>query len=619
MHDLLLALPLLTSPELGPLRDEAPGDVLVILLDDVGKDLLAAYDGPEPAATPTLDRLAAIGRVYDRAYANPVCAPSRSCLITGRYGFRTGFGANHRLGAEYEIPDAESTMPERLGDDPQLSLQFFSKWHLTNADANPDKDRHPITAGGFDYFYGHISNLGAELVHPDGGHYLWRRVESDPEATNAFFYDGTVESGYGEDVWVTSVCKDELVRRMNELPLDRRAVFFWAPTAPHGPFQAPPASLVRPVALEGLLPPPQEAPPGTERAYTLAMVEALDTVIGQALDQISPERLTRLTIVVMGDNGTSSKAIHASLNAEHAKGSPYELGIGVPLIVTGPLVGQPGSRDDSLVHIVDVAATLGEMLETDATFGEDSRSFYSTFTHGAPGPREFVFSERFKPNGSDPTLIERTLVGRRYKLIRFLSEGLAHEELYDLELDPEEAVDLLQATLNDQQQAAYVELGSALDGLLAPNPETFCDGAHGTMAYCPCDPGAPETGCDIAQVNGGVSLSLLGQEQGVKNRATLVGAGFPVAAQPPVVVLRSSQLIDGPPVLLGDGMRCMEAPLVRLAAVPAIGGSSQHVFGHGAMAGEGRFYYQLWFRNQPMTFCTPDAAFNLSAGRALSW
>ena len=50
----------------------------------------------------------------------------------------------------------------------------------------------------------------------------------------------------------------------------------------------------------------------------------------------------------------------------------------------------------------------------------------------------------------------------------------------------------------------------------------------------------------------------------------------------------------------------------------AIGGVSRHEIGHGTMAGSGTFYYQLWFRNTPAMFCTPDA-FNLSNGRALSW
>jgi hypothetical protein len=70
--------------------------------------------------------------------------------------------------------------------------------------------------------------------------------------------------------------------------------------------------------------------------------------------------------------------------------------------------------------------------------------------------------------------------------------------------------------------------------------------------------------------------------------------------------------------VFGDGLRCVAAPLVRLAATTAAGGVATHVVGHGGAAGAGTFYYQAWFRNQPAMFCTPDA-FNLSNGRTLGW
>jgi hypothetical protein len=59
--------------------------------------------------------------------------------------------------------------------------------------------------------------------------------------------------------------------------------------------------------------------------------------------------------------------------------------------------------------------------------------------------------------------------------------------------------------------------------------------------------------------------------------------------------------------------------LVRLGASLAGGGSSTRTFGHGAMAGSGTFYCQLWFRSTGISYCDPVAAFNLSNGRALVW
>ena len=148
---------------------------------------------------------------------------------------------------------------------------------------------------------------------------------------------------------------------------------------------------------------------------------------------------------------------------------------------------------------------------------------------------------------------------------------------------------------------------------------SFCDGSDGALASCPCaNVGHPTTGCDLAQGTGGVRMDIVTQQQGAQNRATLVGSGYPVMSAPAVTVLRGSALDVSSPVPFGDGLRCVASPVVRLAGTAASGGQSTHTFGHGTMAGTGDFFYQLWFRNTPVMFCTPEA-FNLSNGRSLTW
>jgi len=154
-----------------------------------------------------------------------------------------------------------------------------------------------------------------------------------------------------------------------------------------------------------------------------------------------------------------------------------------------------------------------------------------------------------------------------------------------------------------------------------PNPfPSFCDAADGSLASCPCaNPGAPNTGCDIQQGTGGVRLDVVQQQTSPQNRATIQGVGFPPTSTPTAIVIRASTLDNGTPVIFGDGLRCVGVPLVRLAATFAGSGQSVHTFGHGSMAGAGTFHYQLWFRNTPVMFCDPNAAFNLSNGRTLNW
>ena len=148
---------------------------------------------------------------------------------------------------------------------------------------------------------------------------------------------------------------------------------------------------------------------------------------------------------------------------------------------------------------------------------------------------------------------------------------------------------------------------------------SFCDASDGSLASCPCgNAGRPDTGRDIQQGTGGVRLDVIQQETSPQNRATVEGTGFPATAAPTAIVIRASSLDAGSPVPFGDGLRCIGTPLVRLAATFASGGQSVHTFGHGTMAPAGANFYQLWFRNTPAMFCTPDA-FNLSNGRQLNW
>jgi hypothetical protein len=148
----------------------------------------------------------------------------------------------------------------------------------------------------------------------------------------------------------------------------------------------------------------------------------------------------------------------------------------------------------------------------------------------------------------------------------------------------------------------------------------FCDDSDGSLASCPCaNPGAINTGCDNAQATGGVGVALVNQTTSPAG-ATLNGTGFSTMGAPTAIVIRSNSLDPSSPVVFGDGLRCVNSfPLVRLAATVAAAGVSTHAFAHGVMAGAGSFYYQIWYRNTPSTYCDPFAAFNLSSGVRLGW
>jgi len=149
--------------------------------------------------------------------------------------------------------------------------------------------------------------------------------------------------------------------------------------------------------------------------------------------------------------------------------------------------------------------------------------------------------------------------------------------------------------------------------------QTFCDGTDLALNDCPCaNPGQLDSGCDIQQGTGGVNLQVLTQDT-AGTSATLRARGFPGTATPTSIIIRSETLDPTGPIVFGDGLRCVGPSVVRLAGTIAASGQAVHTFGHGVMAGPGTFYYQAWFRNTPIMFCDPAAAFNLSNGVSLLW
>ena len=173
------------------------------------------------------------------------------------------------------------------------------------------------------------------------------------------------------------------------------------------------------------------------------------------------------------------------------------------------------------------------------------------------------------------------------------------------------STDLVASDTNDRQDAFVVRSDGALGS-------SFCDGVDGSLSQCPCgNAGDLLAGCDNPASTGGVELRLVQQMQLPTPRATLAGTGFPSATRPTALVLRSTALRPAGPVVFRDGIQCLASPLDLLNASFAQGGTSRHELTH--TSGTGLFYYQLWYRSQPATFCDPTAASNLSSGRRIAW
>ena len=127
------------------------------------------------------------------------------------------------------------------------------------------------------------------------------------------------------------------------------------------------------------------------REYFEAMVEALDTEIGRLITSIDSADYNNTVVIVVGDNGTAPQVAPGSERGR-SKGSIYEGGIHVPLIVSGPGVG--AGRTDALVNLVDVFPTILELMGADPVADIDGLSFAHVLS-GGQSSRTTLYSEVF--------------------------------------------------------------------------------------------------------------------------------------------------------------------------------------------------------------------------------
>jgi arylsulfatase A-like enzyme len=377
----------------GPLTSTPRPDVILVVADDL------AHADVQEIATPNIDRLAAQGMSFASAYANPVCTSTRRALTFGRFWTDAGgvfCGPPDALtpGAVYSLPQLARAAGYRTA--------LFGKWHVGS---NPDGayELAPQFHGYDVWRAGIVSNIG-ESRCGRGNYYQWRRVDDGVTAQETRYTD--------------EVVRDEFLAWWNTVRGPRFAVVSFQ--LAHEPFQDPPSTLL----------PPGTAAGATWRARYENMVQALDTLTGQVTSVAGPEDI----VLFLGDNGTPPGV---APDRYRAKGSTFERGIHVPLIVRAPFV-KPGQVSDSLVQVSDVFATFGELWGR-RSGSVSSVSFLPILLDPRRRTRSFVLCgmvlhATFHPGFGD-RIVDRCVRSSRYKL-RVNGEG--HEQFYDLALDPSE-------------------------------------------------------------------------------------------------------------------------------------------------------------------------------------
>lgn len=378
-------------------------NILLVISDDVGLDGASGYAvTSDLPSTPTLDRLAATGVTFDNAWANPICSPTRATILTGRYGFRTGVRA-----AGDAIPLTEMSLQAFIDRSVPNTYEHavFGKWHL-GGDGNGGNNNPGLM--GIPQFFGLGAAAGAV---PD--FFSWTQVENGQSSRN--------------QTYTTTAFVDSAIQW---IAARKQPWFAWvAFNAAHTPFHLPPGNLHGRTGLSSA----QSAIDANPRPYFLAAIEAMDTELGRLLNSLSAEARANTIVIYLGDNGTPGQVIRGHQRT-HAKGSVYQGGVAVPLIVSGAGVTRAGARESALVSSVDLFATIASLAGAGASQVHDSLSFTGLLSDGSAARRSYAYTETLDA-GRDDWAIRN----QRYKLVQRVG---AAQELYDLQADPFELSDL---------------------------------------------------------------------------------------------------------------------------------------------------------------------------------
>ncbi|HUU11294.1 MAG TPA: arylsulfatase [Phycisphaerae bacterium] len=385
-------------------------NVVLIMTDDQGYGDLGCH-GNDTIRTPNLDRLAAESVELTHFHVSPVCAPTRACLMTGRYNYRTG-AIDTFIGRAMMHPD-EVTLAEMLGA-AGYRCGLFGKWHL--GDNYPMR---PIDQG----FHEALYHLGGGMCQP-----------SDPPGSPGYF-DPILQRN-GKDEPAKGYCTDLFAdAAMAFIEANRDRPFFcYLPTnAPHGPLQVP-EKYVEPYRAMGL-------PDDTAKVY--GMIANVDENVGRLLEKLKALGLERRTIVIfLTDNGAQQRNRYAA-GLRAGKGTVYDGGIRVPFFIRWPGRLPPRQMSRIAAHI-DLVPTLLDACGVAPPPGLKLDGLdLLPLLDGRAGDwpdRTLTFQWH---RGDEPVLYRDAAArAERWKLVMHLKGRTPAFELYDMAADPGETKDL---------------------------------------------------------------------------------------------------------------------------------------------------------------------------------
>ncbi|WP_395752183.1 sulfatase [Prosthecobacter sp.] len=414
----VIAPPPVKVPVVPQLPAGAPPNIIVMLIDDMGWTDLGCY-GSKYYETPHIDKLAQDGMRFTQAYsACTVCSPTRAAMMTGKSPARlhiTDWIAGHvpdngRLlipNWTMHLPLEEETLAERLKTRGYATASI-GKWHLGEEEFYPTKQ-------GFDV------NIGGMHIGSPPSYFSPYKIATLPDGP--------------KDEFLSDRLADEAVKFIEKNKT--KPFYVYLPHyGVHTPIMGKPEVIAKYQA--------KKAVGGHSNPVYAALVESIDDSVGKLRAKLEELKLAENTIFIFtSDNGGLSGQVRPegwsrgptdNSPARLGKGSAYEGGVHIPLIVSWPGMVKPGTTCDVPVITYDHVPTLLAATQTqpkkDQVF--DGESLLPLLGQTDTLAREAIYWHypHYHPGSARPYSAIRE---GDYKLILFHEDN--HMELYNLKLD----------------------------------------------------------------------------------------------------------------------------------------------------------------------------------------
>jgi len=444
-------------PKISFSQTETRPNVILIITDDQGYGDLGITGNPH-VKTPIIDKFARKSIRFNEFYVSPVCAPTRSSLMTGRYSLRTGVRDTYNGGAT--MASSEITIAEMLKA-AGYTTGNFGKWHLGDNYPSRPNDQ------GFD----------ESVIHLSGGMGQVGDFTTFFQGDSSYFnpvlwHNGKMEKYNG---YCTDIFADQAIRFIEK---NKQTPFFCylSFNAPHTPLQFPykyykPYKNIYPTSgfEKDNRPFQKMSEKDKEDARKVyAMVSCIDENVGRLLQKLDELKIADNTVVIfMTDNGPQQIRYVAGMRGR--KGSVFRGGVRVPFYLRYP-AKYPKNKDiETTSAHIDILPTLAEICEAKLPSDRiiDGKSLVPLLNEKpvdwADRPLFFYWTRRY------PELYNNIALQKgNFKLVGQTNYNAASEdfELFDIKQDPYELKNIV-TNKKDVAKSLKTELDKIYNELIS--------------------------------------------------------------------------------------------------------------------------------------------------------